>query len=303
MSATGDTIILVYYNTPSGDTVSTALYGARYRETAPGSDSVAGSFTTYVAAGTPKLEFMPVFFGSVCWLYYTTGLTGSIDLKCIVSTNNGANFGSEILVGGNPNVDEYWFDAKAFTSGGCDVIYYSDSLQAGPATNGTDKINYRYSTTASPSTFSTIVSISETPPGWNAKGYIPGIVEISTADLGAMWVGFTAGVPKVYWDRYSAVVGVNPKGEIVPQNYSLAQNYPNPFNPNTKISFEIPKDEFVTIKVYDILGKEVSVLVSKDMKKGIYEIDFNGIRLSSGLYFYKMTAGDFTDVKKMILVK
>ena len=125
----------------------------------------------------------------------------------------------------------------------------------------------------------------------------------STSDVGVVWVGLDGTSKKVYWDRYSAVVGIKPNGEPIPMNYALGQNYPNPFNPSTKFEFTLPKDEFVSIKVYDLLGKESAVLVSKDMKKGSYESDFNASYLSSGVYFYKMTAGDFTDVKKMILLK
>ncbi len=307
MSGNGDTLTLNYYGPVLADTAKSVLRAVRYRETSPGTMAVTGSFLNAVTnTSVSKTEFQSVYYGGTIWLIWAEGLTGAIDIKAMVSNNSGGTYGTEFLVAGNTNVDEYWFEAKHYTlgTGGCEIAYYSDSLQAGPPTNGTDRIMYRYSNLTTPGTFSSPVSISEHPPGWSARGYIPAMIELyPTSDVGVLWVGLDGANNKVYWDRYSAVVGVNPKGEIVPQNYSLAQNYPNPFNPNTKISFEIPKDEFVTIKVYDLLGKEVSVLISKDMKKGIYEIDFNGIRLSSGLYFYKMTAGDFTDVKKMILIK
>ena len=83
----------------------------------------------------------------------------------------------------------------------------------------------------------------------------------------------------------------------------LYQNYPNPFNPTTKIEYSIPKTSFVTLKVYDILGREVVMLVNEEKSVGNYKAEFNGSNLSSGIYFYKLQAGDYTSVKKMVLLK
>ncbi|MDD5362045.1 MAG: YCF48-related protein [Ignavibacteria bacterium] len=89
----------------------------------------------------------------------------------------------------------------------------------------------------------------------------------------------------------------------VPSAYKLHQNFPNPFNPVTKIKFEVPKSTFVTLKVYDILGREVSVLVNENKLPGAYTVDFNASSLTSGVYFYRLETASFTDVKRMILVK
>ncbi len=85
--------------------------------------------------------------------------------------------------------------------------------------------------------------------------------------------------------------------------YSLSQNYPNPFNPTTKISFALPKAGFVTLKIYDILGREIKTLVNEIRQDGNYSVDFNASEFSSGVYFYRIQANDFTDVKRMLLVK
>jgi len=91
------------------------------------------------------------------------------------------------------------------------------------------------------------------------------------------------------------------------ESFSLSQNYPNPFNPVTKINFSIPKGDFVTLKVYDILGNEVVDLVNKNLTSGVYSVDFdanvNGASLSSGVYFYRLSTSEFTEVKRMYLVK
>ncbi len=90
-----------------------------------------------------------------------------------------------------------------------------------------------------------------------------------------------------------------------PETFALYQNYPNPFNPTTMIKYQIPKSEFVSLKVYDILGRQVSVLVNKEQKAGTYSIEY-GVRskdLASGVYFYRIQAGNFIQVKKMLLIK
>ena len=88
-----------------------------------------------------------------------------------------------------------------------------------------------------------------------------------------------------------------------PSSFSLNQNYPNPFNPTTTISFSIPTSEFVTLKVFDVLGNEVATLVNEEKSNGIYKVDFNASNLSSGIYFYTLKAGRFLETKKLILMK
>jgi len=98
-------------------------------------------------------------------------------------------------------------------------------------------------------------------------------------------------------------VGIRGNNSEIPKDFVLYPNYPNPFNPSTVIAFDIPRESFVTIKVYDISGKEVSTVVNETRKAGTYNVTFNGSSLSSGIYFYKITAGDFTATQKMALVK
>ena len=90
---------------------------------------------------------------------------------------------------------------------------------------------------------------------------------------------------------------------IIPEKYDLSQNYPNPFNPVTKINFSILKSGFVTLKVYDITGREIKVLVNEMKQSGYYTVDFNGAGFASGVYFYRIQSSDFTSVKRMVLIK
>jgi hypothetical protein len=88
-----------------------------------------------------------------------------------------------------------------------------------------------------------------------------------------------------------------------PLTYKLLQNYPNPFNPVTSIDFAIPRNELVELKVYDMLGREVATLIDKQMNAGTYSVNFDATRLSSGVYFYTLRSGGFSETKKMMLVK
>jgi photosystem II stability/assembly factor-like uncharacterized protein len=104
--------------------------------------------------------------------------------------------------------------------------------------------------------------------------------------------------------RYGTpLVGVTPISLEIPSSYSVSQNYPNPFNPTTKINFALPKSGLVTLKVYNMLGKEVATLVNEVKNVGTYSVDFNGANLSSGIYFYKVNVNGFSEVKKMMLIK
>jgi hypothetical protein len=134
---------------------------------------------------------------------------------------------------------------------------------------------------------------------WIAVGYhdsiFPGhfnlIAEISVDEV-------------TYWTDSMQVIVTGIDGEeTLPIEYALLQNYPNPFNPNTTISWQSPVGSHQTIKVFDVLGNEVATLVDEYKLAGRYEVEFNAEKLASGIYFYKLQAGDYTAVKKMILIK
>ena len=100
--------------------------------------------------------------------------------------------------------------------------------------------------------------------------------------------------------EYSNIVDVEISS---PLKFSLDQNYPNPFNPTTRIKYSIPTTGFVTLKVYDLLGREAALLVNEKKQAGIYDVEFNASSLSSGVYIYKLTSGNFIETKKLMLLK
>jgi hypothetical protein len=112
-----------------------------------------------------------------------------------------------------------------------------------------------------------------------------------------------AGNNALYYDGSPLFVGIDPVGNTIPSSFSLEQNYPNPFNPATTIKFSVPQAGLVTLKIFDVTGREVASLISGEINAGTYKADFNASSLGSGVYFYKLTGNGFTDTKKMILIK
>jgi len=168
--------------------------------------------------------------------------------------------------------------------------------------------------------------------GSNLYNYYPKdsttIGDSSKSVKAAMNLGVMSGFDAVIWTVFNKdsltysnlyarkviiIIGdIKKIGNTVPDNYELSQNYPNPFNPSTNIKFNIPLLSFphapsgnplVVLKVYNILGKEISTLVNEKLSPGMYETKFSNNQLPSGIYFYTLTAGKFTDTKRMILIK
>ncbi|MBE2216866.1 MAG: T9SS type A sorting domain-containing protein [Ignavibacteria bacterium] len=149
-----------------------------------------------------------------------------------------------------------------------------------------------------------------------------------STDFGATWTGagFTGVAANALWGTFitsgspcltgwsvgangtlvklnGSPVAINDPSSLLPSEYRLSQNYPNPFNPTTSITFDMPASGNVELKIYDILGKEIAVLVNGEMNPGTHVVPFDASSLASGVYIYKLTSGSFSDSKKMVLIK
>lgn len=122
---------------------------------------------------------------------------------------------------------------------------------------------------------------------------IPCLITISSADIGI-------GISDV--GTISSITGIE-EINTTPVGYILHQNYPNPFNPGTEISFSLAKSSFVTLEIYNSLGQKVATLLNKNINSGPHKVKFNASNLSSGIYYYKIQAGEFLSVKKMLLLQ
>jgi hypothetical protein len=130
------------------------------------------------------------------------------------------------------------------------------------------------------------------------------VFAIAIDGQGNKWIGTYGGGLAVYREG-GVILPVEVKNESneIPTKFSLYQNYPNPFNPSTTIEFYIPERTNVKLVIYDILGREIETLIDKELEPGKYKINFTATNLPSGVYFYRLQAGNFIEQKKMILIK
>ncbi|PJA98157.1 MAG: hypothetical protein CO128_08785 [Ignavibacteriales bacterium CG_4_9_14_3_um_filter_30_11] len=105
------------------------------------------------------------------------------------------------------------------------------------------------------------------------------------------------------WGVIAPITGIERENNLIPDNFTLSQNYPNPFNPSTLINYSIPVPGLVTIKVYDMLGREVTTLINSEQAAGNYKLTFDASTLASGVYFYRIMSNNFVSTKKMLLMK
>ena len=139
--------------------------------------------------------------------------------------------------------------------------------------------------------------------GGSAVVFASGFLDPSSNQNGEAFGIFYALADGTVGQFPEGVASVENISGVNPDNYTLAQNYPNPFNPSTTINFTIPNSEFVTLKVYNILGSEVTTLVNENLSAGAYRFNFDAKGLASGVYLYELNAGNFREIKKMNLLK
>lgn len=134
---------------------------------------------------------------------------------------------------------------------------------------------------------------------WMIKQVTPSV----TANLNTIGVPLSFNIPGNMYELTTPNVGISNISNEVPEAFKLYQNYPNPFNPSTNIRFDVKNASFVSLKVYDVTGKEISTLVNENLKTGSYSVSFNASKLSSGIYFCLLEADGFRQTKQMMLVK
>jgi photosystem II stability/assembly factor-like uncharacterized protein len=252
--------------------------------------SFMGNFSWSSTLGTPNV-FGLSFFNS------SYGLAVEQN-NLIKSTNGGVNweFGNFTPTGGpsaikvfNINSGLGWICTRSSSSPG--KIYRTSNA----GVNWTEQTT----TLASGKSF-TCISMNSVNNGWAGTGSVTMEMRMANkrmiTDRGLLSNG---GIYK-YSDNITIAGNEN---SFIPANYELKRNYPNPFNPSTKIEYSVPANELVTIKVFDIMGREISALVNEYKNAGSYSVSFNGNNLSSGIYFLKMKAGSFEQTRTMNLIK
>lgn len=267
--------------------------------------------------------------------------TGASIKNCIITGNFGSlsyNAGSGLWINNNngtlPKIIENCTVVRNSANAGTGGIYSNSTTtfirnsiirdNSSPGSMpyiGTMNISYSNVNTNTPGTGNINV-----PPQFDTANFILGTDSpcIDAGDTSAIYNDKTSSTPGIalypsrgttrndigaYGGELASIlisntfVAIKRLSSIIPGKFELKQNYPNPFNPVTNISFNIPSTEFISLKIYDITGKEVAGLLSQNLPAGEYNINWDATRFSSGIYFYKLTAGSFSEVKKMSLLK
>jgi hypothetical protein len=226
-------------------------------------------FLTWVKTGTPYLRFRQFDANPLAPQNLTAQATTDYHPKLIWNNNTEADIQKYYVYRSTYNGGYTTPIATVTHNSATSTQSYIDNAITVPRPGGEAGAKYYYVVSA--------VDISQYVSGYS------NYIEVTSAYL--------------YWEKRIA------ENSTVATDFSLYQNYPNPFNPSTKVSYSIKEEGFVTLKVYDILGKEIATLVNESKPAGFYEAEFNASSLPSGMYIYKIQSGSFSDVKKMLLTK
>lgn len=260
------------------------------------SNVLKDSLKSYLAAGTTLLKSKLIIMGEDVGYHLdrtgstyldTTFARGSLGFRFIA--DRPGSLGTRGLIGVtiNPNVADStagtWPDVLGKSLSVPDLQLYNlykfrlypDSM------NAIGRISPTYNVSVMGIDIESLRPTSDSPNGQTIRRFVKGAMD------------FVDGL----------ITSAEQTSTLIPDRYTLSQNYPNPFNPTTKINFSIPKNGIVTLKVYDVLGKEVMTLINEQKAAGSYEVVFNAGNLASGAYFFRMQSGEFSEIKRMMLIK
>ncbi len=224
--------------------------------------------------------------GGVNWASQTTGVTDSLLSVFFINANFGWACGSGGRIIATTNGGTSWQTQTSGTTARLnDVEFGSATTGAIAGNNGT-----RLVTSSGGATWANNIEISQTK-----------LTEVCFAGGNQVYVGGDLG----YISLNSALTAIEPLNNTIPSEFTLKQNYPNPFNPATTIEFSIPNSVSGVVKliVYDITGRQVSELINSKLNAGNYKINFNASGISSGAYFYKLSSDNYSEIKKLVLIK
>ena len=239
-----------------------------------------------------------------------------------ISTDNGVNWSASILT--NLNIKcFYTYHNNLYIGTNAGVYYSTDNgyswIENGIATFSVKTFTQFGDTLTAGTNNGVWVSLHDSLGASYWKNLGPSTYESNTVFVlnGKIFASFMTGVSSRIYSRSATTVGILNNSNVIPEQFLLFQNYPNPFNPVTKIKFSIPplssfrsflnpasnNNIQVTLKVFDILGREVTTLVNEQLQPGTYEVIFDGSNLKSGIYFYFLSADNYRATKKMVIIK
>ncbi len=228
-------------------------------------------------------------YGDHVYIVWNESKYGNTDIICKRSSNGGSS----------------WFTESRLTSHSSDqyranICAYGTNVHVIWEDNRDNNELYYLSGTNYGGAWHSIIRLTD-----NSAVSKFGSIAVSGNTLHVVWTDERTGLGDVYYKRNPTgnAIGINNISTEIPEGYYLSQNYPNPFNPVTRIKFSITKSGFVALAVYDALGKEVQQIVNTELNPGTYSSDWNASAYPSGVYFYTLKTGSYSETRKMVLVK
>ncbi|MEO8513846.1 MAG: T9SS type A sorting domain-containing protein [Ignavibacteria bacterium] len=286
-----------------------AANGIRFDRSTNGGTSFGTDFQLSNISSTNGFPFICVDYsnnatrGNV-YVLWDDMRNGNSDVWFQRSTNGGANWlAAPVRVNDVTTNDQFWPMMQCDNNGNLFAVYYDTRT-------GASSVNsyIAYSTDAGSTWINQLMSDSSftmQQPNSDVRygDYIS--IDAYNGKVVPVWTDQRKGFDdqEIYTANLDNLISVSVINSEVPASYMLYQNYPNPFNPVTKINFDVQKSSFVNLRVFDILGREVRLLVNQNLSPGKYSVNFDASMLPSGAYFYKIEAGEYTNTKKMLLIK
>jgi photosystem II stability/assembly factor-like uncharacterized protein len=279
--------------TNSGNSWSIITPGEFNLTTVQFPDSITGYASgtiNNIYSSTYKDIIMKTVNGGLNWIVKDSSFSFQVTGQCFVNANTGYVSGNNGSIIKTTNGGDSWQALSTGFSSSINSISFA-SPQRGWGILNSGSIQYIYYTYNS-------------GLNWNAQYSLStnnSLNVICMSNIYSGWAGGTSGY--LLYTNNGGSTFLKLLSTETSDNYSLLQNYPNPFNPSTIIRFKIKENAFVTLKVFDILGKEISTLVNEKLNTGTYETQFSDNQISSGVYLYKLTSDNYIEVRKMALLK
>ena len=228
--------------------------------------------------------------GNSVYVVFDDDRTGNHEIYFKRSTNNGINWSSDAIL----TINSASSGSPAISVSG---IY--THIVWGDSRDGNSEIYYKFSTNSGSSWGSDTRLTNNSGESRGANVCLSGNV------VNVLWYDDRNGNNEIYYKRNPTgnPTGIEIISSEIPERFSLSQNFPNPFNPTTNFEFTVPNRGFVNVTIFDAMGRVVETLVNEELKPGTYEAEWRASKFSSGVYFYKLTSGDFSETKRMVMIK
>jgi hypothetical protein len=264
-------------------------YEIYYKRSTDGGVSWGADTRLTINTASSVFPFVSVS-GSVVHVVWRDNRDGNDEIYYKRSTDGGVSWGADTRL--RINTADSWYPSVAVSGPVVHVVWHDWR-------DGNEEIYYKRSTDGGVSWDADTRLTNDTAASGRPS------VAVSGSVVHVVWHDDRDGNPEIYYKRDPTgnVIGIINISSEIPKSFSLMQNYPNPFNPSTNIKFQLPNEAFVKLITLDILGSEIATLVNEQLNPGTYEVNWNASHHPTGVYFYRLSSGDFSQTSKMIMIK